>query len=117
MKGSQRNWADHSFVGQVDEQPGDVGEHWLDVGVIDVGQTVGVLTALDVHQRDQFRMISREHHESVHRQPQLLERFTKCRVEQALHVAHQAAEAEVDRRPPQFLFGAEALIDQVVTDT
>ena len=114
MEGSQRNRANHSFIGKVDEQPGDFSEHRLDVGVVDVGQTAGVLTGLDVHQRDQLRMIGREHQESVRRQPQLLERFAQRRVEQALHVPHQPTEAEVDRSTPQLLFGAESLMNQVV---
>src|ERR1700730_8123192 len=114
MERAQRNWADDFLLGKVDEQPGDVLEDELEIGVIDVGQTVGVLSALDVHQRDELWMTGRVNHEPGYRQTQLLKRFTDGRVEQTLHVQHERTEAVVDRRAPQLLLGAEALVDQVV---
>src|SRR5690242_16110365 len=99
MEGAQRNRADYPLFGKMCQQPADVLENALDEGVVDVGEALGVLAALDVHQRDQLGMFGRIQHESVDRQSELLERVGERRVEQDLQMSLEPAESVVEPPP------------------
>jgi hypothetical protein len=56
-KGAQRDRRGSSLGGKVVQQPGDRFKRRPDLGVVDVGQSLGVLAPFDVHQADQFGVL------------------------------------------------------------